>query len=278
MKNCSVLITGASSGIGRACAVHLSRRGFRIFAGVRSVQDADSLQEESTGNITPVMLDVTDTSSIASAAERVAETTGGTLYGLINNAGVGLGGPLELLPADKISYLLAVNVFGAAAVTQAFLPLIRNNRGGRIIMISSISGRVALPGLSVYAASKFAIEALGDALRVELQPLNIAVVLIEPGNVATPIWEKGIAHHAAVMAQADAAVKNRYADLIRALNRTAENPHGIAPECVAEVIEQALVVARPRSRYLVGKNMGALRLLSRMPDSIRDWILLRHFK
>jgi len=278
MKNRSVLITGASSGIGRACALHLSRQGFQVFAGVRSGQDADSLQEEAPGNITPLLLDVTDAGSIKSAVERVSEATGGSLYGLINNAGVGLGGPLELLPDDKISQLLKVNVLGAVAVTQAFLPLIRNNRGGRIIMISSISGRIALPGLSVYAASKFALEALSDALRVELKPFNIAVVLIEPGNVATPIWEKSIADNDAVMAQADAAVKKLYANLIQALDKIAQNPQGIAPAQVADIVAHALVVKWPRSRYLVGKGIRRMWLLSRLPDSIRDWILMRNSK
>jgi len=278
MKNRSVLITGASSGIGRACALHLSRGGFRVFAGVRSSQDADALQEEAPGNITPLLLDVTDAGSIKSAVGWVSEATGGSLYGLINNAGVGLGGPLELLPDDKIGHLLKVNVLGAVAVTQAFLPLIRNNRGGRIITISSISGRIALPGLSVYAASKFALEALSDALRVELKPFNIAVVLIEPGNVATPIWEKSIADNDAVMAQADAAVKNLYAHLIGALNKIAQNPGGIEPEQVANIVAHALVVKRPRSRYLVGKGIRRMWLLSRLPDSIRDWILMRNFK
>ena len=216
--------------------------------------------------------------AIAAAVKRVADATGGTLYGLINNAGIALGGPLELLPGDKISQLLKVNVLGAVAVTQAFLPLIRNNRGGRIIMISSISGRIALPGLSVYAASKFALEALSDALRVELKPFNIAVVLIEPGNVATPIWEKSIADNNAVMAQADAAVKKLYANLIQALNKIAQNPQGIEPAHVASIVAHALVVKRPRSRYLVGKRIWMLWLLSRLPDGIRDWILLRNFK
>ena len=278
MNNRSVLITGSSSGIGRACALHLSRQGFQVFAGVRSSQDADALLAEAFGNITPLFLDVTDTGAIAAAVKRVADATGGTLYGLINNAGVGLGGPLELLPGDKISQLLKVNVLGAVAVTQAFLPLIRNNRGGRIIMISSISGRIALPGLSVYAASKFALEALSDALRVELKPFNITVVLIEPGNVATPIWEKSIADNNAVMAQADAEVKKLYANVIQTLNKIAQNPQGIEPEHVASIVAHALVVKRPRSRYLVGKRIWMLWLLSRLPDGIRDWILLRNFK
>ena len=278
MKNSSVFITGASSGIGRASALHLNREGFRVFAGVRSIQDANSLREETFGNITPVLLDVTDSRSIIAAVERVTEETGGCLYGLINNAGVGLGGPLELLPDDKISHLLNVNVLGVVAVTRALLPLIRNNRSGRIIMISSISGRIALPGLSVYAASKFALEALGDALRVELKPFNIDVVLIEPGNVATPIWDKSIADNDAVMAQSDAAVKKLYANLIQTLNKIAQKPRGIKPEHVAKIVAHALVAKRPRSRYMVGKNMWMMRLLRRLPDSIRDWILVRNFK
>ena len=145
-------------------------------------------------------------------------------------------------------------------------------------MISSISGRIALPGLSVYAASKFALEALSDALRVELKPFNIAVVLIEPGNVATPIWEKSIADNDAVMAQADAEVKKLYANVIQTLNKIAQNPQGIEPARVASIVAHALVVKRPRSRYLVGKRIWMLWLLSRLPDRIRDWILLHNFK
>ena len=278
MKNRAVLITGASSGIGRACALQLSQRDFQVFAGVRSSQDADALLAEASGNITPLLLDVTDAGAIAAAVKRVADATGGTLYGLINNAGIALGGPLELLPGDKINQLLKVNVLGAVAVTQAFLPLIRNNRGGRIIMISSISGRIALPGLSVYAASKFALEALSDALRVELKPFNISVVLIEPGNVATPIWEKSIADNDSMMSQADAGVKKLYANLLQALNKIALNPQGIEPAHVANIVTHAMVVKLPRSRYLVGKRIWILWLLSKMPDRIRDWILLRNFK
>jgi NAD(P)-dependent dehydrogenase (short-subunit alcohol dehydrogenase family) len=276
MKDCSVLITGASSGIGKTCALHLCQRDFKVFAGVRSSKDGDSLLSASSGNITPLLLDVTDTEAIAASVERVAEATGGTLYGLINNAGIGLGGPLELLPDDKIDHLIKVNVLGAIAVTQAFLPLLRNNREGRIIMISSISGRIALPGLSVYAASKFALEALSDALRVELKPFNISVVLIEPGNVATPIWEKSIADNDAVMSQADAAVKNLYANLIEALNKITRNPKGIEPARVADIVAHALIVKRPRGRYLVGKRIWILWLLSKMSARIRDWILLRN--
>ncbi len=277
MNNRTVLITGASSGIGRACAIYLSHAGFRVFAGVRRTADADSLCAAARENLVPVLLEVTDCSSIAAAAEQVAAATGGTLYGLINNAGVGLGGPLELLAPDSIRHLFAVNVLGAAAVTKAFLPLIRNNRGGRIIMISSISGRIALPGLSAYAASKFALEALGDALRVELKPFNIAVVLIEPGNVATPIWEKGIAQYAALQEQSPAATAASYAHVLPKLTRIAQNPCGISPEQVARTVAQALVVAHPRSRYPVGKRIWMLRLLSKMPDRIRDWIVLRSF-
>jgi NAD(P)-dependent dehydrogenase (short-subunit alcohol dehydrogenase family) len=278
MKDRAVLITGASSGIGKTCALQLSQRDFQVFAGVRSIHDANFLREETSGNITPVLLDVTDTGAVAAAVKLVAEATGGSLYGLVNNAGIALGGPLELLPGDKISRVLEVNVLGAIAVTQAFLPLLRNNREGRIIMMSSISGRIAFPGLSVYAASKFALEALSDALRVELKPFNISVVLIEPGNVATPIWEKSIADNDAVMSQADAAVKKRYTNLIQALNKIARNPEGIEPERVADIVTHALVVKRPRSRYLVGKGIRILWLLSKMPDRIRDWILLRNFK
>src|SRR5205809_5130593 len=166
----NVLITGASTGIGRACAIALDRSGFRVFAGVRKAADGDALRSESP-RIEPVIIDVTDQATIDAAAKQIDE-----LYGLVNNAGITVAGPVEYLPVDDVRRQFEVNVFGHLAVTQAFLPLIRKARGARIVFMSSVGGRVpSSPFLSPYNASKHALESFGDALRVELAPWDIRV-------------------------------------------------------------------------------------------------------
>jgi NAD(P)-dependent dehydrogenase (short-subunit alcohol dehydrogenase family) len=188
MKN--VLVTGTSTGIGHSTALELARRGWRVFAGVRKEADGEALKREAEGEVHTVLLDVADEASIDSAAAFLAEQTGGELHGLVNNAGVYLGGPLELMRPDEIRKTLDVNVTGLLLLTRACLPLLRAAQG-RIVNISSISGLIAMPGVSVYAASKHAVEAVTDALRVELQPFGIKVIAVEPGGVKTPIWDKG---------------------------------------------------------------------------------------
>ena len=188
----SVLITGASTGIGAACAMELHRRGFRVFAGVRKAADGLRLQEQTSRWLAPLMIDVTDHASIAEAAKTVAGSLdGGRLVGLVNNAGIMVGGPLETLSAGDFRRQLEVNVVGQIAVIQAMLPLLRECRG-RIVNIGSFSGRVAVPYSGAYAASKHALEAMTDVLRVELRRWGISVSIIEPGSVKTPIWDKEI--------------------------------------------------------------------------------------
>ncbi len=178
----TVLITGASTGIGEACALWLQDRGYRVFAGVRKSTDAEALQQKSKGHLTPVLLDVADEASIREAVQFVL-TQEPKLEGLVNNAGIAVAGPLEFVPLQELRRVLEVNVVGQVAVTQAFLPLLREARG-RVVLMSSISGRVAAPLMGPYAASKFALEAIGDALRRELAPWGIEVSIIEPGNLA----------------------------------------------------------------------------------------------
>src|SRR3990167_7866879 len=186
----SVVITGASTGIGAACAIELHRRGFRVFAGVRKAADGLRLQEQASRWLAPLMIDVNDEASIAEAAKTVAGSLdGGRLVGLVNNAGIMVGGPLETLPPGELRRQLDVNVVGQLAVTQAMLPLLRECRG-RIVNVGSFSGRVAVPYSGAYAASKHALEAMTDALRIELRRWGIAVSIIEPGSVKTPIWDK----------------------------------------------------------------------------------------
>jgi NAD(P)-dependent dehydrogenase (short-subunit alcohol dehydrogenase family) len=180
-----VVVTGASTGIGLACARLLAGRGFQVFAGVRKEADAEALRSEAA-SLHPVQLDVTDSEGIAEAARTVREAAGPGLAGLVNSAGVAVTGPLEYLPVDELRTQLEVNLVGQVAVLQAFLPALRLSRG-RIVNISSIGGRVALPLAGPYAASKFALEAVSDSLRRELAPWGVRVAVVEPGGVRTPV-------------------------------------------------------------------------------------------
>jgi NAD(P)-dependent dehydrogenase (short-subunit alcohol dehydrogenase family) len=185
----SVLVTGASTGIGEACALRLDRLGHRVYAGVRSEQHAHGLRQRGSDRILPVFLDVTDQAQIDGAAKQIADG-GGRLDGVVNNAGIARGGPLEYLPLEIWREQLDVNVLGQVAVTKAVLPFIRVARG-RIVFIGSIGGRVATMLMGPYGASKFAIEAIGESLRSELYPWGIGVSVVEPGAIKTPIWDKG---------------------------------------------------------------------------------------
>ena len=273
----AVVITGASTGIGEACALHLGELGFRVFAGVRKEADAESLELGASGRrISPLYLDLTDHSSIISAAETVAEATEEAgLWGLINNAGVAVAGPLEFLPIERLRMQLDVNVVGQLAVTQAFLPLLRKG-GGRIVNIGSISGRIATPLLGAYAASKFAMEGLSDSLRRELRPWGIPVSIVDPGRVSTPIWKKSLAIADELVHELPRRALELYGPVIEKEQKTALKAAegGIPAEKVAQVVAHALMVKRPRSRYLVGPEARLGALAARiLPDSLLDRIL-----
>ena len=268
MKN--VLVTGTSTGIGHSTALELARRGWRVFAGVRKAADGEALAREAEGEVHTVLLDVADEASIETAAAFLTEQTGGELHGLVNNAGVYLGGPLELMRPDEIRKTLDVNVTGLLLLTRACLPLLRAAQG-RIVNISSISGLIAMPGVSVYAASKHAVEAVTDALRVELQPFGIKVVAVEPGGVKTPIWDKGAKRDAAAREdRGTAETRELYAPIVRLLEKLNAKPGGLPPEALADVVTEALESSKPKNRYLVGKDAKALKLLTRLPDGLRD--------
>ena len=186
------MITGTSTGIGEATALHLAKLGYRVLAGVRKEGDGERLVDQAGSGLVPVLIDVTEPATIDEAVRTVTDTVGEDgLVGLVNNAGVAIGGPLEYLAVEQWRHQFEVNVLGPVAVTRAFLPLIRQG-GGRIIFIGSIGGRVAAPFVGPYSASKFAVEAIAESLRQELQPWHIPVVVIEPGAIKTPIWEKGL--------------------------------------------------------------------------------------
>jgi NAD(P)-dependent dehydrogenase (short-subunit alcohol dehydrogenase family) len=270
-----VVVTGASTGIGRACALALDARGFRVFAGVRNPEDAARLAEAGSERLMPVHLDVTDAESLAEAAESVTESLRGDgLGGLVNNAGIAVAGPLEFIPVDEFRRQLEINVVGQVAATQAFLPLLRAGRG-RIVNISSASGRFANPFMGPYAASKFALEALSDSLRLELRPWGLHVVLVEPGVIDTPIWKKSLASADRLIAAMPPGAQELYGPAIEAIRRGVENLRGIPAERVADTVVRALTAPRPRSRYVIGRDARLRVGLSYLPTRLRDWIVAR---
>jgi NAD(P)-dependent dehydrogenase (short-subunit alcohol dehydrogenase family) len=267
------VITGASTGIGAACALHLDRLGWRVFAGVRKQADAETLKAQGSPRLTPISLEITDTVSISTAASAVAGAVGQAgLAGLVNNAGIVVPGPIEFLPLADLRRQLEINVVGQVAVTQAFLPLIRAGRG-RIVNMGSIQGRMATPFAGAYSASKFALEALTDALRLELAPWGISVSIVEPGAVATPIWEKAAKTAELMLGSVPPEALVLYSEAIEAVKRTAADAakRAVDPMDVARVVEHALTAARPRTRYVVGREAkfrAAMALL--VPDRVRD--------
>lgn len=272
----SVLITGASTGIGEACALHLDRAGHTVFAGVRRQTDADRLASQASDRLTPLLLDVTDEEQIEAAAETVEEEAGG-LAGLVNNAGIARGGPLEYLPLDEWREQFEVNVIGQIAVTKAMLPLLRRERG-RVVFIGSIGGRVATPLMGPYNASKFAVEAIGEALRHELRPWGLHVSVVEPGAIKTAIWDKGRETADRLDEELPAEARERYRAHIDAIREgiDMQDRQGIGPEAVAKAVEHALCSRRPRTRYVVGKDAKAQAAMVRLlPDKAREAVIRR---
>jgi NAD(P)-dependent dehydrogenase (short-subunit alcohol dehydrogenase family) len=273
MTNKIVVITGASTGIGAACAHRLDQMGFQVFAGVRKISDGEALQQQSRHGLTPLYLDVTEPESIAAAKEVVAAAVGPAgLAGLVNNAGVATGGPLEFVALADLRWQLEVNVIGQVAVTQAFLPHLRQGRG-RIINIGSIGGRSASPFLGPYVASKFALEALTDSLRLELAPWGIDVVIIEPGEIATPIWRKGADKIDQILANYPPQAQELYGPIISMMRKMLTKAGGLPADEVAKVVAQALTAKRPKTRYLVGRDAKVRVWLERLPDRWRDKII-----
>lgn len=255
----AVLITGASSGIGLATAKYLVRRGFQVFAGARKKDE---------GNIT---IDVTDQESVAAAAALITAEVGARgLAGLVNNAGIAVPGPLEFVTIADFERQFDVNVTGQLRVVQAMLPLLRKARG-RIVNISSIAGRSAFPMMGPYSASKFALEALSDALRLELRPWGIEVALIEPGPIQSEIWTK--AGNLSFSPEAE----ELYPKLLAAGRKALENAirTALPADRAAERIHHALSAARPKTRYLIGANTRSRIVMEHLPTRLRDWLIAR---
>jgi NAD(P)-dependent dehydrogenase (short-subunit alcohol dehydrogenase family) len=272
----TVVVTGAARGIGAAVARRLAGSGFHVVAGVRREDDAAALREQFGDRVVPVLLDITDPDAVAAAAERVGrEVEDRGLAGLVNNAGIAIAAPLEFLPPEELRRQLDVNVVGQHAVTRALLPLLRRG-GGRIVTIGSIGGRISGPMLGPYHASKFALRALTDALRLELSPWGLEVVLIEPGAVATPIWETSIAAADRLQDALPAEAGERYGRAMEAARANARRSaaRGVAPDEVAKVVARALTARRPRPRYLVGTDARIAAVVAALPDRLRDRLVL----
>lgn len=276
----AVVITGASTGIGEACVRLLVERDFLVFGSVRTAADAERLKAQFGENYAPLFFDVTDGDAVARAAVTVEERLrGGTLAGLVNNAGMAVAGPLLHVPVEELRRQLEVNVIGQIRVTQAFAPLLgarafQGEPPGRIVNMSSVAGRMVGPLMGPYSASKFALEAMSDALRRELAVYGIAVVVIEPGMIATPIWDK------AESAAFDAFDRTIYGPAARRVQKWAvdQGRTAVGPELVAEAVHRALVGSRPSLRILV-LGSSALHYYAQLliPARLMDWLMARHF-
>ena len=276
----TVLITGASTGIGAACAIRLAAAGMHVYAGVREDAAGAALRAQNAALITPLHIDVTDADSIAAAVATLDAQLGEAgLNGLVNNAGIAIGGPLEVLPMNEIRRQFDVNVFGALAVTQAFLPQLRRARG-RIVNMGSIAGRIALPFLGPYCMSKSALRAMTHALRLEVDAWGIDVALVEPGAIATPIWKKSNAAADVMQAtlQNDTlAHYSRHLEGIRRVIAKAEE-QAISADAVARAVEHALTAAHPKTEYLVGNDARMRAAINAvlpqfLQDRLHRWFL-----
>lgn len=270
----SVLITGASSGIGKATAIFLASTGMVVYAGVRKESDRQNLLEGGLPNLHPVIIDVCKQESIEDALKLISKEAKGKVFSLVNNAGLSLNGPLELLPLNDIKKLIDVNVTGLLSVTRTFLPMIRRSRG-RIVNISSGHGLMAIPDKSVYAASKFAVQAITDSLRLELRPFGVDVSSVVVGKVNTSVLGKILNNRQNMIDQADSESYNLYSNLIEYFDREVKNLPGIEAVEVAKVISRALLEVHPKSQYLVGPGAKKMKVLSRFPVKMRDNMLYK---
>jgi NAD(P)-dependent dehydrogenase (short-subunit alcohol dehydrogenase family) len=272
MASGTVLVTGASTGIGEAAVLHLKTLGFDAVGAVRKDEDAERLEGR---GIRTVRIDVTNSDQIAAARDQLGDIP---LAGLVNNAGIAVAAPVEFLPVERFRHQLEVNLIGQMAVTQAFIPALRRG-GGRIVNVSSIGGRVALPLVSAYNASKFGLEGLSDSLRRELRSQGVDVILIEPGGVKTPIWNKAQDLADDMLEDMPPDAERLYGKLIAAVRAGTQRiarETGADPSEVADAIGEALTARRPRARYVVGRDAKTRAVLSRVvPDRVMDRLIAR---
>ena len=274
----SVVVTGVSSGIGKACAEALLKRGLRVFGSVRKEQDATALVNELGAGFHPLLFDVSDAKAISQSADEVAAKLGSTkLLGIVNNAGIAVAGPLEYLPIAEFQKQIDVNVVGVLRVAQAFLPQLRRAQG-RIVNIGSNSGLLATPLIGAYCASKFALEGMNDSLRRELRPFGVQVSLVEPGPIKTPIFEKSQQYGDAVFESMPPEAHQHYGKFVSRIRSVVDDriDKALAPEEVASAVMHGLFARRPRTRYLIGRDAKLEAFLARyLPDRLQDAILAR---
>ncbi|GGW64150.1 short-chain dehydrogenase [Streptomyces xantholiticus] len=264
-------MTGASTGIGRASARYLAQRGWYVYAGVRNPAAAGELAQDLGDTGEPVTVDVTDAAAIEAAVKKIGSER--KLHAVVNNAGAAVAGPLESLPLDDFRHQIEVNVTGQLAVAQAALPALRENRG-RLLFIGSIGGRIALPLLGAYHASKFALVGLTDSLRLELAHFGVDVVLLEPGNVATEMGQRASRSLRDRMDRIPGEAAGRYGGVLEAARQTEESmaKAGLSPDAVAKAVYTALAARRPKARYLVGPEAHAVAVISHLPAGLRTRI------
>jgi NAD(P)-dependent dehydrogenase (short-subunit alcohol dehydrogenase family) len=267
----SVLVTGAARGIGRSITEHLAARGWDVIAGVRSDADAAAVTAADPRRIKAVILDVTNDAHIAALADTLPER----LDAIVNNAGIAVGGPIEAVGTDDWRRQLDVNVIGQMAVTRAVLPRLRTSRG-RIVFISSVNGRLSMPMIGLYCASKFALEAAADALRMELRPWHVPVSIVEPAQTDTDMWRTADTMVADAEAALSPAQRALYAGHIAGMKKMIPMARRMAvdPAKVSAVVETALTTRRPRARYVVGAGPKAqVVLMAYLPTAVRDRVL-----
>ncbi|MDN8591425.1 SDR family oxidoreductase [Paenibacillus sp. 11B] len=273
-----VIVTGTSSGIGRATAEQLAAEGFHVLAGVRRQEDADKIKRK---NIEPVIVDVTNIDTLKALAERVEQDQlGRPLRAVVNNAGIAVNAPLEMVPLDEFRRQIEVSVIGQVAVIQALTPALLNS-GGRVVNIGSLGGKVSMPGFGIYSAAKFAMEAINDSLRREMSSFGLKVIMITPGGVSTGLSEQGITTAERLAKLMTPDQHRRHDRLFDAVKAQAETwaKDGIRPEKVAAVVSRAIHERKPRTRYTVGRDSALLtRLVRILPDKLLDRMLRSQMK
>ena len=278
----AVVVTGTSSGIGRACALLLARQGYTVFAGVRKVADGDAIRSDGGDRIIPLQVDVTDHDAVVAAASTVASelrARDASLVALVNNAGIGLSAPLEFQPLADIRSAFEINVIGQIAVTQAFLPLLRETRG-RVVNICSVGDRIAIPFGSSLNGSKAAFAMMSEALRLELRPWGMHVVIIDPGAITTPAVDKTLGDPDAMLSRMPPDAERLYGKFFRSFIARAgkRERNGSPPDIVASAVLAAVRDAHPRRRYVVGKGARTLATLPRvLPAPLLDRLRMKIF-
>lgn len=276
----TVVITGASSGIGRACAAAMNRSGWHVFATVRKATDQAKLRKDGGENIIPVVMDVEDQTSIVEAAENIeAHLDGRGLDGLVNCAGIGMVRPVEYAKLEDVRQIFEINMFGQIAVTQSLSRLLRKNRG-RIVNVTSVGVNIAIPFAGLLNASKSAFGMMSDSLRLELHPFGVKVIAVEPGAIATPAVDKTLGDIEAVIENLPPEAQKQYGEMLRTFARQAytREKSGSPPEVVAIAVHHALTSNRPRIRYRVGKHAKLLSTLPKvLPESVMDALRIRMF-